>query len=444
MTTELLEKPEHRTSDNRTLENIPLTLIQKSTFNPRDLFAEDAMDTLVASIHKDGLQQLPTVRHTGHNYEIVTGERRVRAYEILEKQYPGQYSTIPVIIVTKNDEEATIAALIENIHRVDLNAIEKAKAFRRLNSMGLTQQQIATTAGIDQATVSGSIGLLRLPEFVIEAIRRGDLSASHGAALLQLDEFNEQQANIGKLAIDENWTVRTLRAAVEKVLEEVKPKAPEAPAAVATLAESAKGIEQHDIEKSEQPRERFRPESVPSSATKESVTATKSVVSEPPAAKETPNVAASSTPPAAVSTKITSGDDAVQPQATPVETTKPSEPVAGGITCIITGENADWLWEHMIDTPDAAINKLKELVDSPEFVMIPGITADAFESAQYNGEVAQTLTPAEQIVAAKCGFDPETAIGYMSALLVRRVLACIENGHNIAFTLLEPAEGNGE
>jgi ParB family chromosome partitioning protein len=158
---------------------IPVEKIRAGSLQPRRSFSPGALEELVASIREKGVLQPVLVRPTPDGYELVAGERRFRAAEA------AGLSTLPAVVRKLSDREALEAALVENIQRTDLNAIELAEGYQRLlHDFSLSQEQVAERVGKDRATVANTVRLLRLPPPVRQAVADGRLSAGHARALL--------------------------------------------------------------------------------------------------------------------------------------------------------------------------------------------------------------------------------------------------------------------
>lgn len=158
---------------------IPVEKIRAGSLQPRRTFSPEALEELVASIREKGVLQPVLVRPTPDGYELVAGERRFRAAEA------AGLSTIPAVVRRLSDREALEAALVENIQRADLNAIELAEGYQRLtHDFSLSQEQVAERVGKDRATVANTVRLLKLPSPVRQAVADGRLSAGHARALL--------------------------------------------------------------------------------------------------------------------------------------------------------------------------------------------------------------------------------------------------------------------
>ena len=158
---------------------VPLGKIRAGSLQPRRTFPPEALEELIASIREKGILQPVMVRPTADGYELVAGERRFRAAEA------AGLATIPAVVRKMTDREALEAALVENVQRADLNAIELAEGYQRLaHDFSLSQEQVAERVGKDRATVANTVRLLKLPPPVRQAVVDGRLSAGHARALL--------------------------------------------------------------------------------------------------------------------------------------------------------------------------------------------------------------------------------------------------------------------
>lgn len=190
-------------SASGSLREISVGLIDPSPFQPRREFAPAELRGLADSIRQSGLIQPILIRPAaGGRYELVAGERRLRASKL------AGLGTIPAVVRELTDEQAAERALVENIQRTDLNPIERASALRSLcGTFGLTQQEVAGRVGLERSTVTNLVRLLDLPESVQAMIVAGDLSAGHGRALLAVRDPGEA-AETARKAIAEAWSVR--------------------------------------------------------------------------------------------------------------------------------------------------------------------------------------------------------------------------------------------
>ena len=180
---------------------VPVGRIRAGSLQPRRTFPPAALEELVASIREKGVLQPVLVRPTPDGYELVAGERRFRAAEA------AGLSTIPAVVRRLSDREALEAALVENIQRTDLNAIELAEGYQRLSrDFSLSQEEVAERVGKDRATVANTVRLLKLPSTVRQAVVDGRLSAGHARALLSAPA--EQAAAICETVLRRGLSVR--------------------------------------------------------------------------------------------------------------------------------------------------------------------------------------------------------------------------------------------
>ncbi len=170
------------------LLRIPVDRVRPNPFQPRQQFDDTELEELASSIRANGLLQPIVVRAKGAEYELVAGERRLRAAQRAGLQ------EIPAIVRQVGDHEALELALIENLQRSDLNPIEEARAYERLrDEFGLTQEQIAARVGKHRSTIANALRLLRLPQDLQDELAAGRLTAGHARALLSVDSPEEQR-----------------------------------------------------------------------------------------------------------------------------------------------------------------------------------------------------------------------------------------------------------
>ena len=167
---------------------VDLSKIERNPYQPRADFSPDALDELKQSIKEKGVIQPITVRRIPDGYQLITGERRVRAAR------EAGLATIPAYVIEIGSEEEMLElALIENLQREQLNPIEIAISYRRLmDECGLTQEEVSQTIGKDRSTVTNFLRLLKLPEEIQVAVRHGDISGGHARALVALDDRGRQ------------------------------------------------------------------------------------------------------------------------------------------------------------------------------------------------------------------------------------------------------------
>ncbi len=208
-------------SEARGAVQLSVNEIAAGRFQPREVFDPEKLRDLVQSIKEKGLIQPVVVRPRGDGYELIAGERRLRAAKELG------ISHVPAIIKDVKDDEALEIALIENIQRDDLNPIEEAKAYQRLaDEFSLTQEQISEKVGRDRASVSNTLRLLKLPEKVKEEIYLGRISMGHAKAILTLDS-QESQMDLCLRIIRRGWSVREAEYFVKrKIVGNSRPARP--------------------------------------------------------------------------------------------------------------------------------------------------------------------------------------------------------------------------
>ena len=183
-------------------QEIDISHIVPNPYQPRERFDEESLTSLAASIAEVGVIQPVIVRKAPEGYEIVAGERRWRA-----AQRAG-LRDIPALVRDADDRGALEAAVVENVHRQDLNALEEAAAYRQLvDDFGLTQEDVAARVGRSRSTVANTMRLLNLAPAVQRLVVEGDLSAGHGRALLALEDESAQQALATEI-VREGMTVR--------------------------------------------------------------------------------------------------------------------------------------------------------------------------------------------------------------------------------------------
>jgi ParB family chromosome partitioning protein len=163
--------------------------IQHNPYQPRKRFDADELTSLTESVKNHGVLQPLVVRHTDNGFQLIAGERRLRAAQA------AGLDEVPVHVVNFDDQQVFEAALVENIQRSDLNPIEKAIGFKEyLEKFGLTQEQLGARLGLDRTTISNLVGLLNLPEEVQDAVRFGQITLGHAKVLKGVPEAERQIA----------------------------------------------------------------------------------------------------------------------------------------------------------------------------------------------------------------------------------------------------------
>ncbi len=194
------------------LREVPIASIRPNLLQPRLHFDEEAMSSLAASIRELGVLQPVLVREIdgeAESYELIAGERRWRAARRAALQ------TIPVLVKTNtSDVNSLEQALVENLHRADLNALEEAAAYQQLvDEFDFTHEQVATRVGKSRATITNTLRLLQLPTGVQRALAEGLISAGHARALLSTPDRGLQEALVGRI-VGEGLTVRAVEDAL--------------------------------------------------------------------------------------------------------------------------------------------------------------------------------------------------------------------------------------
>ncbi len=189
---------------------VALEDIYPNATQPRTYFDETALQELAQSIRNLGVIQPITLRKDGDKFEIISGERRFRASKI------AGLKSVPAYIRLVNDQELLEMALVENIQREDLDAIEVALTYQRLlDEIGLTQENLSQRVGKERSTITNSIRLLRLSPDIQQAIRAGEISAGHGRAIISVEDENNQQELFNKI-IKEGLNVRQAEKAASE------------------------------------------------------------------------------------------------------------------------------------------------------------------------------------------------------------------------------------
>ncbi len=213
-----LSKPKIAASNNATQETVqqgelrklPIEFMQPGQYQPRKIMADETLEELASSIKAQGIIQPIVVREIGKDkFEIIAGERRWRASQLAE------LDVIPCLVKDIPDEAAIAMALIENIQREDLNAMEEAVALQRLmQEFELTHQQTADAVGKSRTTVTNLLRLLTLTEACRTLLERGDLEMGHARALLSLT--SDEQTEIARVVVAKGLTVRETEKLVRK------------------------------------------------------------------------------------------------------------------------------------------------------------------------------------------------------------------------------------
>jgi ParB family chromosome partitioning protein len=200
------------------VQQVNIELIKPNKYQPRSIFSEEKIEELARTIHTHGVIQPIVIRPMGENgYEIIAGERRYRAMKSLG------WSEVPAIIRSLDDKETASIALIENLQREELTAIEEAYAYEKLLELhSLTQEALAQRLGKGQSTVANKLRLLKLPNEIKEAIMTKKLSERHARALIPIKD-SEQQLLLFKEVVEQQLNVKQLENRVQQLLHPEEP-----------------------------------------------------------------------------------------------------------------------------------------------------------------------------------------------------------------------------
>lgn len=206
--------PEAETGKHEKVMRIVIDKIKPNPFQPREHFSDEALADLTQSIKEKGVIQPILVRQRGEDYELIAGERRLRAAKSLNLK------EIPVIIKEVQDKDSLEISLIENIQRQDLNPIEEARAYQyMMHKFSVTQERISEVLGKSRTSVTNILRLLKLPHEIQDEIKKGRISFAHGRALLELEDLN-QQRRLAQEIISRHLSVREL----ENLIKVRRPK----------------------------------------------------------------------------------------------------------------------------------------------------------------------------------------------------------------------------
>jgi ParB family transcriptional regulator, chromosome partitioning protein len=195
------------------LLEVPANAISPNPKQPRSRFDDATLAELAASIREVGILQPIVVRRTGQGYEVVTGERRLRAAKL------AGLATVPVVLRDSDDSDLLREALIENIHREDLNPIELGEAFRQLlEELGLKQEELADRVGVSRSHIANTIRLLALPLEVQQLLADEKISAGHARSLLALGDTDAITSLSLRIAA-EDLSVRETEEIVRRFIE---------------------------------------------------------------------------------------------------------------------------------------------------------------------------------------------------------------------------------
>jgi ParB family chromosome partitioning protein len=199
-------------------QTISVDVIDPNPLQPRRLFHTERLAELAQSIRENGIVQPLVVRRVGDRFQLVAGERRWRASKLAGLQQ------VPVVVREIPDDRVLEISLIENIQREDLNPMETAHAFSRLETdLGLTREQIGERTGKDRSTIANSLRLLQLPEDLQQLVAERRLSAGHARCLLSLPTVALQR-EVAEKAVAQGWSVRQTERTTQKMTADRQPK----------------------------------------------------------------------------------------------------------------------------------------------------------------------------------------------------------------------------
>ena len=192
---------------------LPARAIRPNPAQPRSLFREEALSELADSIRQHGILQPLSVRRTGTGYELIAGERRLRAAQMVG------LSEIPCIVMNMDDRESGLAAMVENLQRQDLDFVEEAKGISRLmRDWSMSQEQVARMLGKSQSAIANKLRLLRHSDKVLSALRQNGLTERHGRALLKLEQEDMKLSAIEEI-IRQNMSVARTEKYIQELLD---------------------------------------------------------------------------------------------------------------------------------------------------------------------------------------------------------------------------------
>ncbi|MFW2451418.1 ParB/RepB/Spo0J family partition protein [Staphylococcus cohnii] len=205
-----------KVDNNAHVKEIAINSIKPNPYQPRKTFDQERLEDLAESIKLHGILQPIVLRKTISGYNIVVGERRYRASKLAGS------TTIPAIVKVLSDEDMMELAVIENLQREDLNAIEEAESYRKLmDDLELTQQEVAQRLSKSRPYIANMLRLLQLPKEITQMVKDNKLSGAHGRTLLGIKD-KQKMKSIAEQAFQESWSVRTLEKYVNENNEDKK------------------------------------------------------------------------------------------------------------------------------------------------------------------------------------------------------------------------------
>ena len=209
--------------DKRQVLNLPVDSIHPNPNQPRSIFSQAELQELSDSIVQLGILQPLSVRKVGNEWELISGERRLRAAQM------AGMTMVPCLVVQTDEETSSLLALVENIQRRNLDVWEEAIALRRLITLHhMSQDEVARRVGKSQSAVANKLRLLKLPPDVIDILRQAQLTERHARALLRLDNGDDQR-KAAQYIVRNNLTVAQSEAYISKLCQDTKTKQPPSP-----------------------------------------------------------------------------------------------------------------------------------------------------------------------------------------------------------------------
>lgn len=197
------------------IEVIPVDRVRPNPYQPRKVFSHAALLELANSILEHGLMQPITVRMIGNSYELIAGERRLKASKL------AGLETIPAVIVEVTTKDSAVLALIENLQRENLNFLEESQAYHTvIQDYGYTQQELANTLGKNQSTVANKLRILKLSPLIQKMLLENNLTERHARALLKLPDENTQLIALEKI-IKQDLNVKRTEQLIDQMLVEL-------------------------------------------------------------------------------------------------------------------------------------------------------------------------------------------------------------------------------
>ena len=210
------------TPNQRTVKEIELEKIKPGRFQPRSNFDDEKLEELTNSIKNQGVLSPILVRELGLNeFEVIAGERRLRASK------KAGLASIPCLVDQKQDQDALVSALIENLQREDLNPVEEARGLDRLKrEFGLTQDEVATSTGKARSTIANALRILSLPNLVLEMLSRGEIEKGHAKLLVSMEKIEAEETAKriikNKLSIKDLSGITSKRATSKNIKQNTK------------------------------------------------------------------------------------------------------------------------------------------------------------------------------------------------------------------------------